>query len=67
MNEIIYHWKTCSSMTTDGYIHVYNNDSLINNKKLSYQQRRDLQETFWACDIGSDENSMISIQENQVS
>ena len=66
----------------DGYIHVYNNDSLINNKKLSYNKEKGVYTgNFWASEPGnldydiefiSDENSMIvskgsvQIQESQV-
>ena len=66
----------------DGYIHVYNNDSLINNKKLSYNKEKGVYKgNFWASEPGildydiefiSDENSMIvskgsvQIQESQV-
>ncbi len=66
----------------DGYIHVYNNDSLINNKKLSYDKEKGVYTgNFWASESGtldydiefiSDENSMIvnrgsvQIQESQV-
>ena len=66
----------------DGYIRVYNNGSLINNKKLSYNKEKGVYTgNFWASEPGtldydiefiSDENSMIvskgsvQIQESQV-
>ena len=66
----------------DGYIRVYNDGSLINNKKLSYNKEKGIYTgNFWASKPGtldydiefiSDENSMIvnrgsvQIQESQV-